>query len=98
MLTVKLMKGHVTKIVEAIEVNIYPAGKPEPVPTPIGGQPTSLPTNKVREVAGSTPNGGSFAFYISDSDAECQAGVVDLWDCAYIENAHGATTERVHAY
>lgn len=101
MLTIKLMKGHTMKIVEATEVNIYPAGKPELVPTKKGAEPMELPTNKIRELSVKLYTGQQEAFYISDGDLtphEHLGSIETLWDCAYVENAHGATTEKIAAY
>jgi hypothetical protein len=97
MLTVKLMKGHTMKIVEATTVNIFPAGKCEPVPTPQGSEPMELPTCKVREISLDTYRGVKEAYFVGNAGAECQYGPVELWDCAYIENVHGATTEKISA-
>ena len=89
MLTVKLMKGHVTKIIEATEVNIYPAHKGD----------DGRMDNKIREVAGTKYDGNSFAFFVAeDSRHDGFADTVEFYKCAYIENAHGATTEKVYAY
>ena len=89
MLTLKLMKGHTIKIIEATEINIYPAHKSE----------DGRMDNKIREVAGTRYDGNSFAFYVADEQKQDGfADCVEFYKCAYIENAHGATTEKVHAY
>jgi hypothetical protein len=99
MLTVKLCKGHTIKIVEATEVNVYNCG-----PAPGSEQDPGKRTGDVREIAGSSWDGKSFAFYIVDPDRPIPedhygfARDVEFWHCAYIENAHGATTETVRAY
>jgi hypothetical protein len=99
MLTVKLYKGHTIKIVEATEVNVYNCG-----PAPGSADDPRKRTRAVREVAGLGWHGGSFAFYVVDPDVPVPedhhgfAPQVDFWDVAYIENAHGATTETVRAY
>jgi hypothetical protein len=99
MLTVKLCKGSTTKVVEATEVNIYNAG-----PAPGSDVDPRKRTGEVREVAGTSWDGKTFAFYIADphralpEDHFGFAAEVDFWGCAYIENAHGATTETVRAY
>lgn len=99
MLTVKLYKSHTMKIVEAEEVNIYPAGSPEPIPTPLGSEPMSLPTNTVREISVITHTGKQQAFYVSHYPRPDNFALeVEFYDHAYIENAHGATTETVRAY
>jgi hypothetical protein len=99
MLTVKLCKGHTTKIIEATEVNVYNCG-------PFAGSDAdaSKRVSDVREIAGTSWGGKSFAFYIVDPNKKIPddyygfAREVIFWDCAYIENAHGATTETVRAY
>jgi hypothetical protein len=99
MLTVKLMRGHTIKIVEATEVNVYNSG-----PAQGSEQDPAKRTGDVREVAGRSWDGKTFAFYIVDpykpipSDHYGFALEVDFWDCAYVENAHGATTETIRAY
>lgn len=97
MLTVKLCKGKTIKIIEAVEVSVFASGHAE------GGDsdPTKR-TNEVREIeiklhSGSTVGG----YYIADpreSRPKGWAEEVQFYDCAYIENAHGATTETVRAY
>jgi len=94
MLTVKLYKGHVMKVIEAVEVNIFPCGKAEG-----SDQDAKLRTNRVREIALARYGGHTEVFYVSDGEAENQAGPgIETWDVAYIENAHGATTETVRPY
>lgn len=99
MLTVKVCKGSTTKIVEATEVNVYNSG-----PALGSDGDPSKRTGDVREVAGKSWDGKSFAFYITDPNKPIPddhygfAREVDFWNCAYIENAHGATTETVRAY
>jgi len=102
MFTVKLIRGKVTKIVEASSINIFPAGTPSNKADVISKEENpSVPqaTNKVREISVETQRGGQpETFFIGYEDATCIHGPVELWDCAYIENSHGATTERVCAY
>ena len=97
MLTVKLMRHHVTRIVEATHVAIYPAGKAEGS----DDNPT-LRTNKVRELLVTTHSGSDFCFVIASNPDDVANSHLDLngefWHCAYIENAHGATTETVRPY
>lgn len=99
MLTVKLCKGRVTKIVEATEVNIYPCG-----PDAGSDLDPSKRTSSIFEVSGTSWDGKSFAFYVRDLQKPAPednfgfAPEVDFYGCAYIENAHGATTETVRAY
>ncbi|HLW51299.1 MAG TPA: hypothetical protein VKW06_00525 [Candidatus Angelobacter sp.] len=97
MLTVKLCKGHTMKIVEASEVEIFPCGR-----APNSDAEPEKRTNSVREIAVTRWNGSHDVFYVSDgpvNDKVAHSGVdVEYFDCAYIENAHGATTEKVHAY
>src|SRR5437899_497128 len=97
MLTLKLYRGHVTKIVEATELNIFPCGRADGS----DDDPTKR-TNKVREIA-ITPYGGDpQVFFIADNEealknAYC-GDLAPFWNGAYIENAHGATTETVRPY
>lgn len=87
------------KIVEATEVNVYNSG-----PSAGSDEDPTKRTGDVREVAGRSWDGKSFAFYIADphkplpEDHFGFAPEVDFYGCAYIENAHGATTETVRAY
>lgn len=94
MMTVKLYKGHITKLVEAVEINIFPCGRAEG-----SDQDPKLRTNKVREIEVVTHSGKTAVFYVSDGEAESQFGPgVETWNGAYIENAHGATTETVRPF
>lgn len=102
MFTVKLCRGHVIELVEAKKVSIFPCGRSENS----DNDPTKR-TNQVREVAVITSDGNSVVFYIADSPdhiknshavPELMALSTEHWDCAYIENSNGATTERIHAY
>lgn len=97
MLTVKLCKGHRMKIVEASEVEVFPCGRAEQ-----SDEKPEARTNKVREISLTRWNGSHDVFYVSDeavTPENSHAGPdEETFDCAYIENAHGATTERVHAY
>lgn len=98
MLTVKLVRGNTTKIVEAVEVDINAAGKPDPLSEE--GKEDTQPrpmTNKVRAIKAYLHDGKEAWYYVASSDADCGNGALELWDYAYIENAHGATTEKVYA-
>ncbi len=117
MLTVKIVRGNTTKIVEADTIKIVPVGKPandipaevKKIAQELGDKevhvlgadcPTcEVPpcTNAVREVI-LTKNKTSESFFVGYEGSESIADPVELWDCAYIENAHGATTERVCGY
>jgi len=98
MFTVKLIRGNVTKLVAATTIVIYPAGKPEEANE--SPAPPVVMTNKMREISVETSSGQKQAFYIGDDASREAAGipVQELWDHAFIENANGATTERVYAY
>jgi hypothetical protein len=97
MLTVKLMKDHTVTIIEATEVKIFPAGHAKGS----GGDPKKR-TNEVREIEVKLHSGNTVGgYYVADPHKPRPQGwaeEVEFYDCAYIENAHGATTERVHAY
>jgi len=102
MMTVKLLRSGVTRIVEAAEVSIYSAGTPDPKVV----APKNLPTGKVRAISVTLSAGGLRLFYVSDGpvnretcvDSIDEGELTEAFDCAYIENAHGATTETVRAY
>lgn len=97
MFTVKFYKGHQSKIVEAECINIFPAGVGEP------NEPKGSRSNKVREVQIVVPAAAKAdVYYVGYSDAAIEGypdiPVPTLYDVAFIENAHGATTETVRAY
>ena len=99
MFTVKLIRGKVTKIVSANSINIFPAGTPSNKNEGEGTTQIPQATNQVREMSVETTRGGQpETFFVGYEGAVCIHGPVELWDCAYIENANGATTERVCAY
>jgi hypothetical protein len=99
MFTVKLIRGKVTKIVGANSINIFPAGAPSNKNKGEGTTQIPEATNQVREMSVETINGGQpQTFFIGYEGASCIHGQVELWEVAYIENANGATTERVCAY
>lgn len=52
-------------------------------------------TNRVRGIS-ITLFGKMQVFHVGDDPSQI-AGDVDLYDCAFIENSEGATTERVYA-
>ena len=95
MFTIKLCKGSVTKLVQAEEVNIYPAGpKSGMAPEPQDR------TNDVREIA-IILGDRSDAFYVtypSEPRPQGWAEETQFFDSAYIENDRGATTEVVRPY
>jgi hypothetical protein len=93
MFTVKLCKGHTMRLIEAVEVNIYPCGRAAG-----GDDDPSKRTNKVREIAVETSTGQHLAFYVGYEPDTHLTGVTDWWDGAFIENAHGSTTENVRPY
>lgn len=93
MLTVKLTTTTKMKIMEAQTVTINPVGKPTINQDKEAGVPPC--TNAVKEIV-LTTNGHSQSVFVGYEGAESIADPVELWDCAYIENAHGATTERVY--
>lgn len=97
MLTVKLYRGHTTRIVEATSVEIFACGKAKG-----SDDNPKLRTNKVREISVLTHSGNHEVFFIADDDkqlANSHAGAQShFWMGAYIENAHGATTETVRPY
>lgn len=103
MLTVKLVKGPDIKIVEAVEVNVLNAGRPkEPVIAPAG-----FATGAIREIHVSKWNESHRVYYVSNGPVNADTCLtnrvfdgeapVEVFDHAYIENAHGATTESVYA-
>ena len=95
MLTVKLVRGHEMKIVEAVDVTVRNAGKPHPNVV----APANHPTDSIREVSVRLHAGHTESFYVSQLGALPGSAMggepIPTWDVAYIENAHGATTERV---
>lgn len=91
MFTVKLCKGHATKLVCGVEVNIYPAHHNGDAPA----------KNDVREVSVVPTDGPVKSFFVADPKKPRPKGwaeEVEFFDVAYIENGHGATTETVRAY
>lgn len=97
MFTVKFYKGHTSKIVEAETINIFPAGETET------GEKSGKPSNKVREVQIVLPaQAKADVYYVGEPNAEVLGYPLDemppIYDVAFIENSHGATTETVRAY
>ncbi len=94
MFTVKLFKGHTIKIIGANEINIYASGNPSAAP--------AERTNEVREISVCNLDGAhQEAYYIADRNKPRPQGFAEdvvFYDCAYIENTNGATTETVRAY
>lgn len=83
--------AEVTRIVKELGANeVHVLGAE--CPTCNGPQPC---TNAVREIV-LTNNGRNESVFVGYEGSESIADPVELWDCAYIENAHGATTERVY--
>jgi hypothetical protein len=96
MLTVKLMRGDVTKVLEAQMIDIYPAGKAQG-----SDVDPSKRTNLVREISITGPHlNGNMVFYVSDEKDASKLDLqpADVWDIAYIENSQGKTTETIRAY
>jgi len=95
MFTVKLYRGHIVRMVQADQVDIYPVGPaagtaPEPKDR----------TNDVREVA-TILGTRTDAFFVADTSKGRPPGFaqeVQFFDSAFIENDHGATTEVVRPY
>lgn len=97
MFTVKLVRGHVMKILEAEQVNIYPAG---PAAKGCAPDPEDRTTD-VLEVAIRKADGCTEAFYVVGAGKPRPQGWadgVDFFDIAYVENERGATTEVVRPY
>lgn len=98
MFTVKFYKGHTSKIVEAEAINIFPAGATET------GEKAGKPSNKVREIQIVAPFAKATAdvYYVGEPNAEVLGYPLNemppLYDVAFIENSHGATTETVRPY
>ena len=100
MFTVKLCRGHVTKLVQADEIDIYPS-----VPAPNSDSDPSQRTNDVREIAIRLGD-RTEAYYITHCKGTSLvspqitgwADGTQFFDTAYIENDKGATTEVVRTY
>lgn len=95
MFTVKLMRGHTIKILQAEQVDIYPAGPA----TGIADEPKDR-TTEVLEVV--LKNGDATQMFpIYDTGKPRPASwhdTVEFFDMAYIENERGATTQVVKPY
>lgn len=94
MLTVKLQRGHTTKIVEAQAVEIFSAGPREKS----ADEPKDR-TNDIREVS-VVSHDRNEVFYIGQHAEEPWWGAKHsyLYDRAYIENQNGKTVEVVQPY
>jgi len=94
MFTVKLKKGSSTKIVSADKVFIRACGKDPQIVAPKDAH--SLNIQAIDCISGVN---GLETYYISHQPltTENSFEVGEEFDCAYIENANGQTTERVHA-
>lgn len=97
MLTVKLCKGKTIKIIEAVEVSVFASGHAEG-----SDNDPSKRTNEVRELEIKLHSGNTVGgYYVADPHKPRPQGWADevqFYDCAYIENAHGATTETVRPH
>jgi hypothetical protein len=97
MLTLKLCRERVTRIVEVESVIIYPQGKTEG-----SDDDPYLLSNLSRLIAATKSSGETEDFYIAkkwddvDTHMPRPEGPFDFWHRAYIENAEGATTEAVY--
>ena len=96
MFTVKLIRGHITKIVQAEQVDIYPSG-------PMASDCPPDPKDRTTDVLELALKAGSHyaAFYVTDTSKPRPQGWADhfeFFDVAYIENERGATTEVVRPY
>ena len=96
MFTVKLHKGHNIKLVEAKQVEVFPAG-------PVSGTAADPKerTNDVREIS-ITPGWGTNSeinsvVYVSRGEPKFDPPV-EWYDEAYIENDKGATTQVIRPY
>ena len=95
MFTVKLVRSQEMKIVEAVGVSVYNVGKPHPtLDSPKAIATVDYINDSIREIRVQLAEGHTESFYVS------QLGIlpgseIPTWDMAYIENSHGATTERV---
>ena len=94
MFTIKLYRGHTMRLLQAESVQIFAAGPATKMADEVKDR-----TNDVREIALSGSQDGSQVFYVSK--AKCwanQDNPTDVYNYAYIENALGATTEKVYPY
>ena len=101
MFTIKLCRGSVTKLVQADEVNIYPAGPKSGGIGFVGMAPEPKDrTNDIREIA-TLLGERSAVFYItypSEPRPKGWSDEAEFFDSAYIENDKGATTQIVRPY
>ena len=102
MFTVKLQRGRDMKLVQAEEINIYPCGHADGSDQDPDKRTTAVLSIETRVGAEAD------CFWIADTKSgpdsrngkrpEGFADCVIFYDCAYIENEHGATTEVVRPY
>lgn len=101
MLTVKLCRGHHTKLVEANEVNIYPRG-------PKRDDPDTSGPNAIREIAAKLGDDCKTFLVMNCNDegiafAKKEFGKdfrdsTDIFDVAYIANEKGSTVDVIRPY
>lgn len=96
MFTVKLMKGHSVKLVQAEEVNVFRSSQG------IGVAEVSITTYQrgLDDCVKADKPAHAAAYFIADTRNKPRpkgfADNVDFYDKAFIENQHGATTEVVN--
>ena len=96
MLTVKLQLGHVTKIVEASSVDVYPCGPR----AKMADEPKER-TNEIIELSVGRGGRQNDVFYIGRDEKAPWWGKTEnywLYDRAYIENKAGKTIEVIHPF
>lgn len=98
MFTIKLQRGHTTRLVQADSVQIFAAGPAKQM----AADPKDR-TNDVREISVMVEGAGSTSinrvFYVAK--VKCWAHeteAVNVFDTVYIENDRGATTEIVRPF
>lgn len=92
MFTIKLYRGHTIKIVQADSIEVFAAG-----PAAKMADDPKQRTNDVRELSAVNEGKGNQVFYICKQ--KCYADVhSSVYAYAYIENAAGATTEKIYPY
>jgi hypothetical protein len=90
MFTVKLYKQKAIKLVCGESVHIFPVGPEHP------DDPDKKPSSSVMAVAVADRE-----FYIADNSKPRPPNfgeTIEFFDMAYVENASGATTEKVRPY
>ena len=96
MLTVKLQYGHVTKIVEASSVDVYPSGPR----AKMADEPNER-TNEIIELSVGHSDRQNEVFYIGLKSKDSWWGKEQnywLYDRAYIENQAGKTIEVIQPF